>query len=222
MAGATAAPRQGEVSGLIKILCKASSINVRKVLWACEEIGLPHTREDWGSGFRDTQVPEFLALNPNGLVPVVVIDDLVLWESNTILRYLAASHGAHELLPAAPRERAQVEKWMDWQATDLNSSWRYAFQALVRKNPAFQNAAEIDASVVAWSRNLAILEGRLAANAYVAGDHFTLADVPIGLSVNRWFMTPIPDRPDFPAVTAYYDRLSHRPPFVRHGRNGVP
>ena len=154
-------------------------------------------------------------------MPVVVIDDLVLWESNTILRYLAASHGAHELLPAAPRERAQVEKWMDWQATDLNSSWRYAFQALVRKNPAFQNAAEIDASVVAWSRNLAILEGRLAANAYVAGDHFTLADVPIGLSVNRWFMTPIRDRLHLPAVSAYYDRLSHRPPFVRHGCNGV-
>src|ERR1044071_10179002 len=104
MAGATVAPRQGEVFGLIKILGKASSINVRKVLWACEEIGLPYTREDWGSGFRDTQAPEFLALNPNGLVPVVVIDDLVLWESNTILRYLAASHGAHELLPAAPRE----------------------------------------------------------------------------------------------------------------------
>ncbi len=141
--------------------------------------------------------------------------------SNTILRYLAASHGAVELLPVAPRERAQVEKWMDWQATEFNSSWRYAFQALVRNNPAFSDPAEIDASVAAWSRNVRILDAQLAAAAYVAGDRFTLADVPIGLSVNRWFMTPIPDRPDYPAVSAYYDRLSLRPAYLRHGRNGV-
>jgi glutathione S-transferase len=206
---------------LIRILGKASSINVRKVLWACEEMGLPYEREDWGSGFRDTAAPQFLALNPNGLVPVVVIDDFVLWESNTILRYLAACHGAVELLPVAPRERAQVEKWMNWQATEFNSSWRYAFQALARNNPAFSDPAEVDASVAAWSRNVRILDAQLAAAAYVAGDRFTLADVPIGVSVNRWFMTPIPDRPDYPAVSAYYDRLSLRPTYLRHGRNGV-
>ena len=206
---------------MIRILGKASSINVRKVLWACEEMGLPYAREDWGSGFRDTGTAEFLALNPNGLVPVVVIDDFVLWESNTILRFLAASHGPSELLPVAPRERALVEKWMDWQATELNSSWRYAFQALVRNNPAFADPAEIDASVRAWSRNVRILEGQLAAAPYVAGDRFTLADVPMGLSVNRWFMTPIPQRSDYPAVSAYYDRLSLRPAYLRHGRNGV-
>ena len=184
-------------------------------------MGLPYAREDWGSGYRDPGSPEFLALNPNGLVPVVVIDDFVLWESNTILRYLAASYGASELLPVAPRDRALVEKWMDWQATELNSSWRYAFQALVRNNPTFADPAEIDASVRAWSRNVRILDAQLAATPYVAGDRFTLADVPIGLSVNRWFMTPIPERPDYPAVSAYYDRLSHRPAYMRHGRNGV-
>jgi glutathione S-transferase len=212
----------GGVLSLIRILGKASSINVRKVLWACEEIGLPYVREDWGSGYRDTGTLEFLALNPNGLVPVIVVDDLVLWESNTILRYLAASHGALELLPVAARGRAQVEKWMDWQATEFNNSWRCAFQALVRNNPALATPAEVDASLREWSKNIGILNRQLETTAYVAGEHFTLADMPIGLSVNRWFMTPVPGRPAYPAVSAYFDRLTHRPAFMRHGRNGVP
>ena len=211
--------RSGRV---IRILGKASSINVRKVLWACDEMGLAYVREDWGSGYRDTRTPGFLDLNPNGLVPVIVVDDFVLWESNTILRYLAASCGDCELLPAAARDRAQVEKWMDWQATEFNNSWRYAFQALARGNPAFANPTEIDTSLREWSWNVGILERQLATTAYITGNRFTLADVPIGLSVNRWFMTPVPGRSDFPAVSAYYDRLSNRTAFLRHGRNGVP
>ena len=197
---------------MLRILGKASSINVRKVLWLCDEIGLPYERREEG--------PE-LAQNPNGLVPVVVDGDFVLWESHTILRYLVGRCGSTALLPQEPRRRAEVEQWIDWQATDLNSSWRYAFMALVRRDPAFDDPHQIAASTANWNRMLSILDARLAATqAFVAGVDFTLADIPIGLSVNRWLMTPI-ERPALPAVRAYYERLSERPAFLKHGRNGI-
>ena len=112
--------------------------------------------------------------------------------------------------------------WMDWQATEFNNSWRYAFQALARKNPAFADPAEIETSLREWSKNVEILERQLRSRAYIADSHFTVSDIPIGLALNRWFETPIPDRPHFAAVNDYFDRLSARPAFVRHGRNGVP
>ena len=196
----------------LRIIGKASSINVRKVLWACEELGLAYERSDDG--------PE-RARNPNGLMPVIVDSDFVLWESNTILRYLAGRHGASALLPSEPRARAEVEKWIDWQATEFNSAWRYAFMALARRNPAFADERQIDASLKDWTRMVAILDARLTeTRAFVAGPAFTLADIPIGLSVNRWFMTPM-QRPSCPAVDAYYERLSARPAFKKHGRNGI-
>ena len=196
----------------LRIIGKASSINVRKVLWACEELGLAWERHDDG--------PE-RARNPNGLVPVIVDGDFVLWESNTILRYLAGRQRASALLPSEPRARAEVEKWIDWQATEFNSAWRYAFMALARKNPAFADERQIDASSKDWTRMVAILDARLTeTRAFVAGPAFTLADIPIGLSVNRWFLTPM-QRPSFPAVDAYYERLSARPAFMKHGRNGI-
>ena len=176
---------------MLKILGKASSINVRKVLWTCAELNLPFIREDWGAGFRPTSDPEFLALNPNGMVPVIEDGDFVLWESNSIIRYLAAQYGGDALYPANPKTRARVDQWIDWQATDLNRSWSYAFMALARHSPAHQDAASIDASRRAWAFYMGILDARLAATkAYVAGDAFTLADIAIGLSVNRWFATP--------------------------------
>ena len=110
---------------------------MRKVLWTCEEIGIAYTRADDG--------PE-LAQNPNGLVPVIVDGDFVLWESNSIIRYLANKWAAHALLPREPQPRAEVDRWIDWQATELNSAWRYAFSAIVRRNPAFHDASEIEAS----------------------------------------------------------------------------
>jgi glutathione S-transferase len=197
---------------VIRILGKASSINVRKVLWTCEETGIAYIRADDG--------PE-LAQNPNGLVPVIVDDDFVLWESNSIIRYLANKSAAHALLPTEPRARAEVDRWIDWQATELNGAWRYAFSAIVRRNPAFNDPRDIEASKKQWARMVAILDRQLArTGAHVAGDAFTLADIPIGLSVNRWFMTPF-ERPAFAHVEAYYDRLSGRPAFLMHGRNGI-
>lgn len=207
----------------LRILGKASSINVRKVLWTCAEIGLDYTREDWGSGFRPTTEPGFLALNPNALVPVIEDHNGVLWESNTICRYLAAEHGRADLLPTAARARAEVERWMDWQATELNGAWRHAFMGLVRRDPRFADPAGIAASLADWAAKMAILDAQLAATGtHAAGPGFTLADIVLGLSVNRWLETPMLDRPAFPAVEAWLGRLEARPGWRAHGRNGVP
>lgn len=207
---------------MLKILGKPVSINVRKVLWLCEELALPCEHEAWGAGYRDTDTPEFLALNPNAMVPVIVDGDAVLWESNTICRYLAGKHGRDDLLPRDALARARVEQWMDWQGGDLNNAWRYAFMALVRHSQAHRDASAVAASAASWNRHMAILERQLEkAGDFVTGPTFTLADIVLGLSVNRWFMTPI-DRPELPHVQAYYDRLATRAGFRQHGRNGTP
>jgi glutathione S-transferase len=207
---------------MLRILGKASSINVRKVLWTAAEIGLAHTREDWGSGFKPTDTPEFLALNPNGLVPVITVAEGALWQSNSICRYLAQAHGRTDLLPTAAWPRAEVEQWMDWQATELNGAWRDAFLGLVRRDPAYGDPARIAAGCRGWNAAMGILERQLdKTGAFATGADFTLADIVLGLSVNRWALTPMA-RPDYPAIAAYYDRLGQRPGFIAHGRNGTP
>ena len=143
---------------MLKILGKPVSINVRKVLWLCEELALPCELEAWGAGYRDTHVPEFMALNPNAMVPVLVDGEAVLWESNTICRYLAAGQGRDDLLPRDALARARVEQWMDWQAGELNNSWRYAFMGLVRRSETYRDAAVIEASAAVWNRHMVILE----------------------------------------------------------------
>lgn len=207
---------------MLKILGKAASINVRKVLWTCAELGLPFEREDWGAGFRATNEPAFVRLNPNAMVPVLIDGDFVLWESNAICRYLCAKAQRADLLPTKPQARALVEQWMDWQLADLNNSWRYAFMSLVRNSAQHQDAALLAAGVAGWNQHIGILERQLAhGQPFVTGDTFTLADVVLGLSVNRWLMTPL-QRPDHPLVAAYYERLSERPGFMQYGRNGTP
>jgi glutathione S-transferase len=206
---------------MLKILGKASSINVRKVLWTCAELDLAFQREDWGSGFRATDTPEFLALNPNAMVPVIVDGDFVLWESNTILRYLVNQHGGQHLYPSTPRARAAVDQWLDWQATDLNDAWRYPFMSLVRQSPAHQDPALLAAASDQWTARMRLLEQRLqATGAYVAGSDFSLADVAIGLSLNRWRRTPL-EHPELPALEAYHARLRLRPGYLEHGDNGL-
>ena len=204
----------------LKILGRTSSINVRKVLWTCQELNIPYEREDWGIGFTPTQSPAFLALNPKAQVPVIIDDNGVLWESNTICRYLVGLHQRHDLLPAAPAPRARVEQWMDWQATELNPSWGYAFHALVRQNPDFQEPQRIAGGVRGWNDKMGLLEQQLSkTGAYVAGDSFSLADILVGLSVHRWRMTPM-ERPRYPAVDAYYALLSQRPGFQAFALDG--
>ncbi|MBC3482691.1 glutathione S-transferase [Pseudomonas sp. SWRI59] len=207
---------------MLRILGRASSINVRKVLWACAEFDIPFEREDWGSGFQPTNTPAFLALNPNAMIPVIQDGDFTLWESNTIIRYLATRHDQGATYPAEAQARARIDQWIDWQASDLNRSWSYAFMSLVRHSPAHQDPQALAAGCAEWGRHMQILERQLAATgAYVAGSRFTLADIPIGLSVNRWFETPF-EHPHLPAVRAYYERLSQRRAFCLHGRNGTP
>nr|WP_314483689.1 glutathione S-transferase [uncultured Pseudomonas sp.] len=207
---------------MLRILGKASSINVRKVLWACAEFQVPFVREDWGSGFKATDSEVFMALNPNARVPVIQDGDFTLWESNSIIRYLANCYGAAECYPVEARTRARIDQWIDWQASDLNASWRYAFMSLVRHSPAHQDLQALATSCADWGRHMHILERQLArTGAYVAGRDFTLADIPIGLSVNRWFETAL-EHPRLPAVRDYYERLSERPAYHEHGRNGTP
>ncbi|WP_035052764.1 glutathione S-transferase family protein [Andreprevotia chitinilytica] len=207
---------------MLKILGKDISINVRKVLWTCRELGLPFEQEQWGAGYRATNTPEYLALNPMGLVPVLIDGDFVLTESNSICRYLANAYGGERLLPVNPRERALVEKWMDWQATELNNAWRYAFMGLIRKHPDYQDAALLQKSIDDWAKLIGLLDTHLAkTGAYVAGDNFSLADIVVGLSVHRWLSMP-GEQPVFPAVNRYYQRLSERAGFREFGCNGNP
>lgn len=207
----------------LRLLGKAASINVRKVLWTCSELGLECRREDWGLGFASTDTPEFRALNPNALVPVLVDGDFVLWESNSICRYLVAREQRWDLLPQTPRERARVEQWMDWQAGEFNNAWRYAFMGMVRRSPAHQDPALLAQSVAAWHRHVQILDAHLAhSGAYVCGEAFSLADVLLGLSLQRWRLAPLEQtgRPAVPAVEAYLQRLAVRPGYLAHAGQG--
>jgi glutathione S-transferase len=199
---------------MLRLIGKPTSINVRKVLWTCAELGVPFERQDWQ--------PQYQALNPNAMVPVLVDAELVLWESNTICRYLAGRYGNGKLLPADPVARARVEQWMDWQATELNNSWRYAFMALVRNSPAHGDPAQVERSVAEWNRHMGILEGQLAkTGAFVAGAQVSLADIVLGLSANRWLMTPM-HRPDYPAIQAWMEAMEQRPGFREFCKNGTP
>ena len=146
---------------MVLILGKGSSINVRKVLWTCAELDLPFEREEWGSGFQSTRSAEFLALNPNGMVPVMRDGDFTLWESNSIIRYLATRYGDGALYPAEARARARVDQWIDWQASDLNRAWSYAFMSLVRLSSAHQDRQAMEASCAEWSRYMQILDRQL-------------------------------------------------------------
>ncbi len=210
---------------MLKIHGHPNSINVRKVLWLCAELDLPYLREDWGGygEFRSLDEPAFRVLTPVGMIPVIEDDGAVIWESNTILRYLTAKAGRTDLLPADPAGRARIESWMDWQVSDFNGSWRACYQGLVRRNPAFGSEA-IAASLQQFNAMVGLVEAQLAkTGGHIAGTEFTLADIPIGLSIHRWYAVPMKTaRSSYPQVAAYYDRLNARPGYRAHGRNGVP
>ena len=212
----------------LQVLGRGSSINVRKVLWTCHELGLVPEHVDWGSPALPLSSPAFLRLNPNAMVPVLVDDGFVLRESNSICRYLARTyphkevphqHPAGALLPADLQQGALVEQWMDWQATELNNAWRYAFMALVRLSPAHTDDAAVLASISNWNRHMAILDAALVqTGAFVTGPNFTLADVVLGLSTHRWLCTPF-DKPPLLAVARWHAQLLQREGFLRYGAN---
>ncbi len=208
---------------MLKILGRRNSFNVRKVLWTCDEIGLPFEREDWGRGFKPTSTPEFLQLNPMAQVPAVIDGDLVMRESHAIIRYLCAKHGAKQLYPDELGARQKIEAWMDWVAYDVTHSLRGAFLGGQLREPPWNNAWFVDQGRTDLTQQMRLVEAHLAANGpYMMGAGFTLADIPVGLVVNRWFSLTELQRPELPAVQAYYELLTARPGFRAHGRNGLP
>ena len=208
---------------MLEILGRSTSINVRKVLWTCDELGVPYPHEPMGLGELSLRDPEFLALNPNALVPVIRDGDFVLWESNTICRYLASRERAHR--SAARRAGSSApgsnSGWTG-RLTELNTAWRYAFMGAgaQERRPLPTRGHRCQRGELEPPHDAA-RRASCATGAFVAGSAFTLADVVLGLATHRWFMTPM-ERPDLPAVTAYYDRLDTRPGFRAHGRNGIP
>ena len=205
---------------MLKVYGRANSINVRKVLWILGELGLAYQRDDWGRGYRPTDDPEFRKISPFGVVPVIDDGEFRLRESNAIVRYLADKHGRTDLYPKELKARATVESWMDWASTDFATGMRPVFHGLVVKNPAY--ASLVEGGAKEWGVQMRILDEHLSAHGpYVTGTNFTIGDIPAGLVVNRWFSIPF-DKPEFKAVTGYYDRLALRPPYTVHGRNGTP
>lgn len=199
---------------MLELYGKPTSINVRKVLWLCAGLDLAvqhHAAPD---------ADLLRGLNPNAQVPVLCEGDFVLWESNSICRYLATRARRDDLLPAEPQARARVEQWMDWQATDLNTAWRHVFMARVRGHVDYPDDARAEASLAQWNRLMAMLDAQLARHAYVAGDDFTLADIVLGLSTQRWRSTP-GGKPVLANVEAWFERLRRQPGFTAHVDNGV-
>jgi glutathione S-transferase len=202
---------------MLKLWGRASSSNVMKVLWLCEELGIAHERIDAGGAFGRTTEPFYLAMNPNSRVPTIEEQDgFTLWESNTILRYLVASRAAGDPLhPVAPRARAEVERWMDWQLASLNGPMSLLFFTFVRTPEAQRDlpaaARARDEAEALW----AILDRQLAGREYVAGS-FSLADIALGPYLYRWFALPI-ERAPMPNLEAWYGRLkTSHPGFVEH------
>jgi glutathione S-transferase len=195
---------------MLRISGRISSINVQKVVWCARELGLPFERIDVGGAFGGTDTPAYRALNPNGLVPVIEDDGFVVWESNAIVRYLAAGHGEGSLWPISIRTRADADRWMDWQATELGPAMRDAFIQLVRTPADKRDMTKVDVSARATERRIEILDAHLAQRDHVAGSAFTMGDIPVGLQVHRWFGIPLARAPRR-NVEAWYARLRARP-----------
>jgi glutathione S-transferase len=207
---------------MLRILGRANSFNVRKVLWTCEELSVPFVREDWGRGYRPTSDAAFLEVNPIGLVPAVIDDGHVLRESNTIVRYLATRHGNDVIYPRDPLKRAAVEQWMDWANYETSISLRGAFLGGMLNEPPWNNPWFVEQGRRQITKEVGQLEEHFSSSGpYVTGAEFTIGDIPIGLVVNRWFCLNF-DKPTYPAVQCYYDLLSQRPAYLKYVRNGLP
>ncbi|MEH3116852.1 MAG: glutathione S-transferase family protein [Methylorubrum populi] len=188
---------------------RASSGNVQKALWALDELGLPYEPIEAGGAHGIVGDAAYRALNPNGLVPTLEEDGFVLWESNAILRYLAQTHGGPLGLPEAPRARALVDQWLDWQATAFTPAMRDAFLQLVRVAPGKRDARVIEASRGHSERCAALLDRHLADTPYVAGETFSIADIAVGLAAHRWFQLPL-EREERPNIRRWHDALAKR------------
>jgi glutathione S-transferase len=198
---------------MLKIWGRTNSVNVKKALWAAEELGLKYERIDAGMQFGVVKTPEYMAMNPNSVVPTIEDDGFVLWESHSIVRYLCAKHSLGKLCPSDLRSRADAERWMDWAFT-LQAAMRDVFWGLIRTPPEKRDLKAIEAARVRSIQVLAALESSLAGKAYVTGSAFTMGDIPVGCEVQRYMRVPI-ERPRLPNIEAWFERLRQRPAFTK-------
>ncbi|WP_296227292.1 glutathione S-transferase family protein [Ralstonia sp. UBA689] len=201
---------------MLRIWGRLSSVNVQKVVWCAHELSLDHERIDVGGAFGGVNTPEFLAMNPNGMIPVIEdgINDtgderFVLWESNAIVRYLCSRYDPGNLYPLELHERADADRWMDWQTTTFSPSMVDAFLQLVRTPEDQRDAARIERSRQAAERTTGILDAVLAKQPYVAGQRFTMADIACGCAAHRWLGLPM-DRPARPNLERWMTELRDR------------
>jgi len=200
---------------MLTVWGRANSINVQKVLWTLAELDIPWRRIDAGMKFGINDTPEYRSMNPTGLVPTIDDEGYVLWESNAIVRYLAARHGFGTLYPADLGPRFAAERWMDWQATALHLAITPVFVGLIRTPPERRDEAAIETARRAAERCMAILDDHLAARPYMNGEELTIADIPVGAGVNRWYRLPI-DRAPRPNVERWLALIAKRPAFAAH------
>ena len=199
---------------------RLSSLNVRKVVWVLQELGLPFQRTDAGAAFGLNNTPDYLAMNPNALVPLLEDGGLRLWESNVIVRYLCARYAPETLYPMDLAQRFDAERWMDWQQTTFNPAGRDAFVQLVRTPVAQRDTLGIAQSVQQTEALLQLLDQHLTRQPYLAGAHFGMADIPMGCEMHRWWgMAPLlfdqcgvqrHNLGTYPHVRAWFARIATR------------
>jgi glutathione S-transferase len=197
---------------MLTIHGRINSVNVQKVVLACEELKLPYVRHDAGGAFGIVKTPEYIAMNPNSLVPVLIDGDLVLWESNAIVRYLAAKHGRGTLWPEDAGQRALSDRWMDWQAFSFGMAYAAAFRNLIRTPEDKRDRAAIAASIAATHPLMAILDAELKGKMFLVGDHPTIGDIATVPLIFRWLNMPVA-RPPAPHAEAWVARMLARPGF---------
>ena len=208
-------PSTGPHSGeRLQVYGRANSSNVQKVLWCAAELGRDVDRHDVGGKFGGNNEAWYKELNPNGLIPTIVDDGFVLWESNTIVRYLASSDPGG-LWPSTGRDRAEAERWMDWQITTLLPALLPAFLGLIRTPPDSRDDGLIEASRHKAGQAWAILDRALEGRRFLAGDRLTMGDIPLGVYAHWWFSMPI-ERPDLGRLADWYAALLERPAYRLH------
>ena len=200
---------------MLKVWGRASSFNVQKAMWAIGELGLDAERIDAGGRFGGLDTPDYLAMNPNGRIPVLDHDGVVVWESHSIVRYLAATFGRGTLWAEDPAERSLADRWMDWTAATLQPAFMDIFWGYYRTPEPKRDWPVIRRGIDGCKRLYGILDRHLATQRFVAGDHLTLGDIPVGATLYRYFELDLP-RPSLPNVEAYYARLQDRPAYRPH------
>ena len=205
---------------MLKILGRNNSSNVQKVLWALGELELEYTRDDVGGPFGGNQEADYLVMNPNGLGPTLVDGDTILWESNVIVRYLAHKYAPNSLLPDSLTGLAQAEQWMDWQQTVVAPAHFPVFWGLIRTAPEDRDLDAINNGRDRFEQVMTILDHHLSDSAFVGGENLSMADIPVGIMVYRWFTLDI-ERRELPSLHRWYQRLADRPAYKNNVMIGL-